>query len=210
MVARWLRGERCGSVGHDSGERATRARRRGPLGQRCVRCGATRGRADSVGTAHGRGEIIGRDRLGRNLTGLLEQTPELQASFSPSYRRDISDDWQFNARADILYRSKYFIDYTNHAWIGARVLVNPFVGFTKKNFKLDFFVKNLFDNDTLNGGARTGDGVYAPNTTCTAAVPTCYNPALPPAFTPSVSVLNLIALGLPDKRTFGVRASMEF
>ena len=140
----------------------------------------------------------------------LEQTPELQASFSPSYRRDISDEWGMNARADVIYRSKYFIDYTNHAWIGARVLVNAFVGFTRENFKLDFFVKNLFDNDTLNGAARTGDGVYAPNTTCTAAVPTCYNPALPVAFTPSVSVLNLIALGLPEKRTFGVRASFEF
>ena len=140
----------------------------------------------------------------------LEQTPGLQASFSPSYKRDIAEDWKMNARTDILYRSKYFIDYTNHAWIGARVLVNAFVGFTRGNFKLDFFVRNLFDNDTLNGGARTSDGVYAPNTTCTAAVPTCYNPALPVAFTPSLSNLNIIALGLPEKRTFGVRASIDF
>lgn len=140
----------------------------------------------------------------------LEQTPKLQASFSPSYTRDIGDNWKLNARTDVLYRSKYFIDYTNHAWIGSRVLVNAFVGFTRDNLKIDFFVRNLFDNDTLNGGARTSDGVYAPNTTCTAAVPTCYNPALPVAFTPSLSNLNIIALGLPEKRTFGVRASMEF
>lgn len=140
----------------------------------------------------------------------LEQTPKLQASFSPSYRREIGTDSEVRARADILYRSKYFIDYTNNAWIGSRVLVNASVGVSIDKLKLDFFVKNLFDNDTLSGGARTGDGVYGPNTTCTAAVPTCYNPALPVAFTPGVSVLNLIALGLPEKRTFGMRASFEF
>lgn len=140
----------------------------------------------------------------------LEQTPNLQASFSPSYRRDIGGGWKLNTRADFLYRSKYFIDYTNVAWIGARGIINASLGFSRDNFKLDFFVRNLLNNDTLAGAARTSDSVYGANTTCTLAVPTCYNPALPSVISPGVGALNLIAIGLPEKRTFGVRASMEF
>jgi iron complex outermembrane recepter protein len=140
----------------------------------------------------------------------LEQTPKFQASFSPSYKREIMGDWELNARADFLYRSKYFIDYTNVAWIGARGIVNASLGFSHDNFKLDFFVRNLLNNDTIAGAARTSDSVYGVNTTCTLAVPTCYNPALPSVISPGVGALNLIAIGLPEQRTFGVRASMQF
>ena len=140
----------------------------------------------------------------------LDQTPKFSGTFSPSYRTEIADGWDFNARSDVIWRSRYFIDTTNRAWVGARAVVNGSFGFSRENLKIDFFVRNLFNNDKVVGGAKSSDGVYGPNATCTAAIPTCYNPALPNVITPGISALNVIFLALPEKRTFGVRASYEF
>ena len=76
--------------------------------------------------------------------------------------------------------------------------------------KVDFFVRNLFNNDKLVGGSKSSDSVYAANATCTAANPICYNPALATVISQGVSTLNMIFLALPEKRTFGMRASVEF
>ena len=136
----------------------------------------------------------------------FDQTPRLSMSFSPSYRRPIGSGWDFTGRVDYLYRSKINIDTTNLAWVAARSVVKLKLGVVKdKTLKVELFANNLFDDDNITGGARTGDGVFGTNTTC----PPCYNPALA---VPSAAVLtmNLITLGLPEKRTIGLRASYDF
>jgi iron complex outermembrane receptor protein len=142
-----------------------------------------------------------------NVSGkAFDQTPKFSMSFSPSYRRPIGSGWDFNGRVDMLYRSKVYIDTTNLAWLAARGVVNLKLGVVKdKTLKVELFANNLFDDDNITGGARTGDGVYGTNTAC----PPCYNPALP---VPSAAALtmNLITLGLPEQRTVGLRASYEF
>jgi iron complex outermembrane receptor protein len=136
----------------------------------------------------------------------FDQTPRVSLSLSPSYRRPIAAGWDFNGRVDYLYRSKVFIDTTNLAWVAARGLVNAHLGFVKnKNFKIELFANNLFDDDNIAAGARTGDGVFAPNTACGP----CYNPALPVASAGTLT-MNIITLGLPEKRTIGLRGSYEF
>lgn len=140
----------------------------------------------------------------------LDQTPKFTGSFSPTYHTEIANGWELNTRADIIYRGKYFIDPTNRAWVGARTTFNSTVGFKHDNLKVDFFVRNLFNNDKLVGGSKSSDSVYAANATCTAANPICYNPALATVISQGVSTLNMIFLALPEKRTFGMRASVEF
>ena len=142
----------------------------------------------------------------------LDQTPRFSGTVSPSYRTEIADGWNLNVRGDLVWRSKYFIDATNRAWAGARAVFNGSIGFSRENLKVDFFVRNLFNNDKITGGAKSSDGLYAPNATCTAANPICYNPAAPLIIAPGIPnpALNLIFLALPEKRTFGVRASFEF
>lgn len=140
-----------------------------------------------------------------------DQVPKLTISLSPTYTRNISGNWDVFTRVDYSYRSKIFIDPTNVAWLGARHMVNAHFGFTNGSaLRIEGYVKNLFNDDTLLEANKGSESHYAPNATCTAAVPTCYNPALPLVVSPGVSVLNSIGIALPVKRTFGVRASYEF
>jgi iron complex outermembrane receptor protein len=143
-----------------------------------------------------------------NVSGnTFDQTPKISLSLSPTYRRPIgASGWDFNGRVDYLYRGKIYIDTTNLSWVAPRGVVNLKLGVVKgKSIKIEAFANNLFNDDNVTGGARTGDGVYGTNTAC----PPCYNPALP---VPSATALtmNLITLGLPEKRTVGLRASYEF
>jgi iron complex outermembrane receptor protein len=142
-----------------------------------------------------------------NVSGnTFDQTPKLSLSLSPSYRRPIGSGWDFSGRVDYMYRSKVYTDTTNLAWVAARGLVNAKLGFVKdRMLKIELFANNLFDDDNITAGARTGDGVYGTNTTC----PPCYNPALPVTSAPALT-MNLITLGLPEKRTVGLRASYDF
>lgn len=87
-----------------------------------------------------------------------------------------------------------------------RGLVNLKVGVVRdKALKLELFVNNLFDNENVPGGARTGDGVYSTNTTC----PPCFNSALP-VTSANTLTMNLITIGLPEKRILGLRGSYDF
>lgn len=140
----------------------------------------------------------------------LDQTPKFSGSFSPTYRTAIADGWDFTARADFIYRGKYFVEPTNRVWVGARATVNGSLGFKHDNLKIDFFVRNLFDNDKLVGGSKSSESVYANNAPCTAANPICYNPNAATVISPGVSTLNLIFLALPEKRTFGMRVGFDF
>jgi iron complex outermembrane receptor protein len=142
-----------------------------------------------------------------NVSGnTFDQTPKLTLSFSPSYRRPMASGWDFNGRVDYLYQSKTYTDTTNLAWTAPRGLVNARLGVVRDDkLKIELFANNLFNDDNITGGARTGDGVFAPNTTC----PPCFSPALP-VVSATALTMNTIYLALPEKRTVGLRASYDF
>ncbi|WP_157223767.1 TonB-dependent receptor [Caulobacter sp. AP07] len=137
----------------------------------------------------------------------LDHTPHLTFSLSTTYRHELSDHWSGVVGLDYEYRSKFFIDPTNIAWIGGRSLVNAhFSVLNDRNLEVSFYVKNLFNDDHLIEAARTGDGAYAASGAC----PPCFTAAAPPIVSPGVSTLNVLFLGLPDKRTFGARMGYRF
>lgn len=131
----------------------------------------------------------------------LDSSPKLTFSLSPSYVHEVATGLNLTARADLTYRSKIYVDPTNVAWIGPRFLVNIRAGIVKdRNLRVEAYVNNVFDDDTMVGGVGTVDSLNfrAPNGQIT--------------FAPSIgsSNLNAISLGLPEKRTFGLRTSYEF
>jgi iron complex outermembrane receptor protein len=137
----------------------------------------------------------------------LEYAPKVTLSISPTYKADLAHGWTWNARVDYLYQSRYYIDASNIASVGASNRVNAHLGFTApSHFNIEFYVKNLFDDDTLVDAVKNSDFAYSASGAC----PPCYTAAAPPILNGASSALNLIFLGLPQKRTFGVRANYDF
>lgn len=116
----------------------------------------------------------------------LDKTPTWSWTLSPTYTDRFNDDYDWYSRLDWLGNSKIYVDPTNVAWIGASSRVNLRVGLRGDALRLEAFVTNLLDDDTLTEGDRANDVFF------------------------SASQLNEIRIGLPDKRTFGISASYEF
>lgn len=122
------------------------------------------------------------DVSGKQLNG----SPKLSWTLSPSYKHALNDTFDWFARVDYRGKSKIYVDPTNVAWIGGNHLFNIHAGIDNGNLRLDFFIDNVTDDDTLTEAQRAND-VYFSN-----------------------SVLNEIRLGLPDKRTYGVTLTYDF
>lgn len=116
----------------------------------------------------------------------LDKTPTWSWSLSPVYTNKLNNDYDWYSRLDWLGNSKIYVDPTNAAWIGASSRVNLRIGLRGETFRVEAFVNNLLDDDTLTEGDRANDVFFSP------------------------SRLNEIRIGLPDKRTFGISASYEF
>jgi iron complex outermembrane receptor protein len=147
----------------------------------------------------------------RNSTNVSGNTllwaPKVTFSLSPTYKAELGNGWNWSARLDYLYLGKIYVDHTNSAWIGASQRVNAHLGFAApKHFNVDFYVKNLFDQDTPQEAGVSSDFAFSPSGAC----PPCYTAAAPPIENGAQSVLNAIFVGLPIKRTFGVRATYDF
>ncbi len=135
----------------------------------------------------------------------MEQSPEWTWTLSPSYTDTLTGDWEWFARVDYKHRGKIFFDPTNVGWLAARDLFNLRAGINNKAFRVEFYVNNVFNDKKLTEAVRGNDVVYGTSTAC----PPCFTAALP-VTTRGGSVLNELRLGLPVKRTFGVKASYQF
>lgn len=119
----------------------------------------------------------------------LRQAPKWTWSLSPQYEGHLIGDWDWFARADWTHRGKYFIDNTNVAWTAPLDLFNARIGFTNEKIRLEGFVANLTNNKQITeavSGACCHD-IIGNNVTA-----------------------NAIRIGVPKKRTFGVKGSYEF
>jgi iron complex outermembrane receptor protein len=150
--------------------------------------------------------------LGPRLNGQLDvtgnmpyQVPEWTWHLSPQYEDNLAGDWDWFARVDYRYRSRLYVDQHNVAWMGARHLFDVRAGVTKGDFSLDFYIKNLFNDKQFNDAVHKTDVMYAASGAC----PPCYTDANPPIYGVS-PILNEIRIGLPQLRTFGLKASYNF
>jgi iron complex outermembrane receptor protein len=119
----------------------------------------------------------------------LAQDPKWTFSVSPQYTDNLIGDWDWHARVDGTYRDRYYIDDTDVAWAAPLLLFDAHIGVSKDKFTIDGYVKNLFNNNTIPEAlAGSGESNVIQN---------------------NVSQ-NAIRIGVPDKRTFGIKASYAF
>lgn len=128
----------------------------------------------------------------RNQKGNEEPwVPNFEGSLSTSFGGSINAAWDWFGRVDFIYRGEYYADYSNLAEGPDYSLTNVRFGAEKDNLRLEFFVRNLFDEDTWKQVGRAVD------------------------FTPQPANFNFngfqgVALTPQDRRTAGVRASISF
>jgi iron complex outermembrane receptor protein len=99
---------------------------------------------------------------------LLRQ-PEWDASFSLSYDRELRNDWNWYARGDVTYQSGVYVGNNNQSWLPERTYVNARLGFRSARYSVEFWGRNLFNNDEAVAAFRdiffnNTDSVVAPYT----------------------------------------------
>jgi iron complex outermembrane receptor protein len=138
------------------------------------------------------------DRSIIQLTGTSNQkgneepiVPNFAGSLTVTYQNQLSGEWDWYSRLDVNYQGDYFGDPENLLEGPSWTLANLRVGFEKDDLRLEFFVRNLTDEDTWKQVGQAVD--FSPQ---------------PANF--DFLAFNGAALIPQDKRTFGVRASIKF
>jgi iron complex outermembrane receptor protein len=75
----------------------------------------------------------------------LERVPDWNAVGGFSFDTRFSNGWGFNARADITYKDRQYMDEANLAFVRARTLVNGSLGVTAGPVDVTLWARNLFD-----------------------------------------------------------------
>jgi iron complex outermembrane receptor protein len=122
----------------------------------------------------------------------LPITPKYTWSAVAEYEDELTDRFDWFARADYAYRGKRYTDFAEAAWIGGYSNVNARIGIRDENMSIEAFVTNLTKNSTIKATA-TAAGVDL------FTFPTGLGP-----------FKNEIRFSPADPRTVGVRASYNF
>jgi outer membrane receptor protein involved in Fe transport len=123
----------------------------------------------------------------------LEGAPKHSVQLGGQVRGDISADLGWFVDADARYQSKRFTSFENSLVMDSYVTVDLRAGVEKESWTVTAYVNNLFDDDTLKASA-----VYIQDWGTSFIAPR------------STAVTSLASAVLPDKRQFGVRASLNF
>gem|GEM_PF-268923 len=115
--------------------------------------------------------------------------PEWQGNLSGTYTDSLTGEWDWFARADVIYFGKTFVDFANYSWTRPYWLVHTRAGVEKDDLRVELFVRNLFDEKSWAGATGFTDfGVQGDLTFAAQGV----------------------ALGPQDKRQFGLRVNYTF
>lgn len=115
--------------------------------------------------------------------------PNWIGNLTTTYRDQLNNDWDWYARADISYKGKIWLEFSNLSQIDDYFLSNLRFGIEKENLRVEAFVLNVFDEDTWINGSRGVDFSDQGNFAFTAQG---HN------LTPQ------------QKRTFGIRTNVKF
>ena len=122
----------------------------------------------------------------------LPYYPAFTATLAPTYKRHAFGNFDGFATVEWAYRSRIYDSEGNYAWVKATNKVNASFGIENDTYRVSIYGKNLLDNKTPTSISRSTYTTLNPNGTTLA------------------SGLSSIAVSLPDKQAFGVRASMKF
>jgi hypothetical protein len=116
--------------------------------------------------------------------------PKWSGNIASTYTTEFMADWDWFIRGDVNYNGAAVTGTTNLNKVKAWTSVNLRTGVQQDSMRLEFFIKNLFDNDRWSVGQEFTD----------------FTLRYPPFdFTKSGLIL------IPqDKRQFGIRSSIDF
>ncbi len=83
--------------------------------------------------------------------------PGLMANLSTTYTDSLNSNWDWYARADFSFSGEYWADVDNLLRGPSWFVTNARVGLTQDDFRIEFFVRNLFQEtawQTVFGGAH--------------------------------------------------------
>lgn len=123
-----------------------------------------------------------------DITGLNKiksRTPETQGSLSGTYQRQLNDTYEWFVRGDYIHQGSRFATDANVLETGSSNRFNLRAGIESENLRLEAYSKNLFDDDTLPNYQLLLDFAY-------------------------FGANRVITSGLPEKRTYGIRAIYTF
>ncbi len=75
------------------------------------------------------------------------RAPEWTASGSLTYEHELTGDWQWNARVDANYLGKIYVGNDNQNYLPSRTNVNLRLGLDSPRYSVEFWVRNLFENN---------------------------------------------------------------
>jgi iron complex outermembrane receptor protein len=119
--------------------------------------------------------------------------PGIQASFSTTYRDDISlggNDWEWYTRGEANYTGRIYVDEINQSWLEDKTRVNLRAGLERDGLRVEVYAENVFDEDNWVSAVRGSASNFRVGPT-------------------AVSQPTVFAV-LPRLRTAGVRISLEF
>ncbi|MDX2225036.1 MAG: TonB-dependent receptor [Rhodospirillaceae bacterium] len=117
--------------------------------------------------------------------------PKWIGALNSNYTANLTDDWDWFLSGDLQYFGKAYVDESNLAQCNDYWLVNARAGVEREDFRVEMFVKNLFDDDNWAACARWTDFDQAPNLA-------------------GLTLNQGIAVTAQDKRQFGIRTSIDF
>ncbi|MSO97433.1 MAG: hypothetical protein EXR11_04320 [Rhodospirillaceae bacterium] len=117
--------------------------------------------------------------------------PKWSGTINSGYTADLTKDWDWFLNGDLIYFGKTFSDESNLAFCSGYWLTNARAGIEKESFRLEMFVKNVFNDKNWTACNRWT------------------------SFDESVNLALLtraqgIAVSPQNKRQFGLRTSLDF
>ncbi len=123
-----------------------------------------------------------------DITGLgkvRSRTPETQGSLSATYQAQLNDTYDWFARADYIHQGSRYATDANLLETGDSNRFNLRFGIENEDLRLEVYGKNIFEDDTLPNYQLLLDFAY-------------------------FGANRIITAGLPEKRTYGIRAAYSF
>ena len=130
--------------------------------------------------------------------------PEWTASASLSYDHALTGDWNWTARADANYVGKIFVGNDNQGWMPPHYNVNFRMGVNSPRYTVEFWVRNLFENDNPTAAFRD---IYWSNNSNMHGTET--GPGATASNFDDFPPLRL-SVSYPSLRTYGLEARMRF
>lgn len=127
-----------------------------------------------------------------NMKGLsATRYPKWQANLTTTYQDQLTSDWDWFVRADFIYSGEYWLDLPNLMRGPDYFLTHARAGVSTEDFRIELYVRNLFDTKTWLGAGRSIDfGYDAGNFNFNAFQGISVNPQ--------------------QKRQFGIRSTIDF